>query len=115
MKTLLTISTGFIAIFGLASGIYKLTGGEADLQIFARLGMGEIQVRAFGLIQALAGCALFYRPLGVVAASVLTACNALATAGLFAARVQPFGWISLVFVAMAIGAGFWARERGSAR
>ena len=111
MRTLLTISTAFIALFALASGVYKLTGGEADLRIFAHLGMGEGLVRGFGLVQALAGVALFYRPFGVEAGWGLTACNALATAGLFAAGVQPFAWISLVFVAMAIGASFWARER----
>lgn len=115
MRTLLTISTGLIALFGLTSGAYKLSGGEADLRIFAYLGMGEILVRGFGLIQAIAAAGLFYRPLGVAAAGVLSACNALATAGLFAAGVQPFGWISLILVVMAIGAGFWARERGRGR
>lgn len=111
MRVALTISTVLITVFGVASGVYKIAGGEADLRIFAHLGMGPILVRVFGLLQALASCLVFHRSLGVIAAGVLTACNALATAGLFAAGVQPFGWISLVFVAMAAGAVSWAHGR----
>ena len=111
MRVALTISTVLITIFGVASGVYKIAGGEADLRIFAHLGMGPALVRVFGLLQALASCLVFHRTLGAVAAGILTACNALASAGLFAAGVQPFGWISLVFVPMGAGAVAWARAR----
>jgi len=111
MRVTLTISTVLITIFGVASGVYKIAGGEADLRIFAHLGMGPALVRVFGLLQALASCLVFHRTLGAVAAGVLTACNALASAGLFAAGVQPFGRISLVFVAMGAGAVSWAHDR----
>jgi len=55
----------------------------------------------FGAIQAVAAVLTLpqrSRRVGVVG---LTACNLFASAGLFVAGVQPFGVISLLFVAMA--------------
>lgn len=106
-----TAVTVLIVLFAVASGGYKLAGGEADLRIFASLGMTPTIVRLFGLVQALAGLAVFWRPYGVIAAGVLLLCNAIATVGLFAAGEQPFGWISWLFVAMAGMAMAWARRR----
>lgn len=111
MRIALTASTVLIALFGVTSGVYKIAGGEADLRIFAHLGMGPAMVAAFGLVQALAGCLVLHRRVGVVAAYALTACNAMASLGLIVAGVQPFGWISFVFVAMAAGAVRWAADR----
>jgi len=102
MKWALVVNHVLIALFGVASGAFKVIGGEADLQIFAHLGMGSLAVAVFGgaqLFSALATVPTRTRPAG---AWTLAACNLLATLGLFAANVQPFGFISITFVAMAL-------------
>ncbi len=115
MRRLLTVCAWLMAAFGVASGGYKVAGGAADLAVFAHLGMAPALVRLFGLVQAAAGLTLPLRRTGTAAALVLVACNLLATAGLFAAGVQPFGWTSFLFVVMAAAAVPWARARARER
>lgn len=111
MARLLTAATAVIVAFAVASGGYKLAGGEADLRIFAALGMSPLVVRLFGLVQAVAGLVIPWRPYGVIGAWLLVTCNLVATIGLFAAGQQPFAWVSWIFVVMAGAAVLWARRR----
>lgn len=107
MKRALLINHGLMVLFGVSSGLFKVAGGAADLEVFSHLGMGRWAVAVFGALQAVAAVLTVparTRTPGVVG---LTACNLLASAGLFAAGVQPFGVVSLLFVAMA--ALIWKR------
>lgn len=101
MKVGLLVNHVLIALFGLASGLFKVFGGQADLDVFAHLGMGAVAVAGFGALQALSALATFpmkTRKAGVVG---LSGCNLLASVGLFVAGIQPFGASSLLFVVMA--------------
>ena len=100
-----------IVAFAVASGGYKLAGGEADLRIFSSLGMSPLAVRVFGLVQAVAGILIPWRRYGVIGAWLLLICNLVATIGLFAAGQRPFAWVSWIFVAMAGAAVQWTRRR----
>jgi hypothetical protein len=100
-NSLLWLNHVLITLFALSSGIFKLLGGKPDLEVFAHLGMGVAAVAAFGAVQALAGLGLVFARTARPAAAAVVACNALATAGLFAAGVQPFGVVSIAFIAMA--------------
>ena len=105
MKTtriLLLINLGLIALFGIASGIYKMTGGEADVVLYGKAGIGLTAMRAIGLLQSLAGASLLSAKTRRLGAYTLAALNLLASGVLFIAGVQPFGVISLLFVAMAL-------------
>ena len=99
--TLLWINHVCIVLFALSSGVFKLLGGKPDLEVFAHLGMGAAAVATFGAVQMLGGVGLLFARAARPAAAVVVACNALATAGLFAAGIQPFGVISIAFIAMA--------------
>lgn len=101
-----------IVLFALTSGLFKVVGGKADLEVFAHLGMSSTAVTLFGLVQAAGGVCLVFGATTRGAALIVAACNALATAGLFAAGVQPFGWISLLFIAMALAELRMARGVG---
>lgn len=101
MKTLLWINHGLIVLFAVSSGVFKLLGGVPDLEIFAHLGMNAPMVAAFGAVQAAGGLGLLFARTKLPAAIVVTLCNTLATVGLFAAGIQPFGVISILFIAMA--------------
>lgn len=106
MTVLLTANRVAIVVFALASGLYKVAGGAADVELFARVGLSATGVAIFGLLQAVAGLMLIRRGWRVPGAIALTVCNAFATYGLFVGGVQPFGYISIVFIAMAIAAAW---------
>ena len=101
MRILLWLNHVLIVLFAISSGIFKVMKGPPDLEVFAHLGMGPGAVQLFGAVQALGGLGLVFARTSKPAAAVVVLCNLLATAGLFAAGVQPFGAISLLFVAMA--------------
>jgi hypothetical protein len=107
MKTLQIGNHVLISLFATASGLFKVFGGAADLQVFGHLGMGPLLVGLFGALQAAAGLGLQFNRSARAAAVLLVLCNAVATAGLFAAGVQPFGFISFVFIAMAAAELRW--------
>lgn len=113
MKWALLANRVLISLFALSSGLFKVAGAitrsgdpaawwETDNSVFAHLGMGPTGVGLFGIVQAVSGALLWRAKARRGAALALAACNLLATVGLFAAGVQPFGFISLVFVAMAL-------------
>jgi hypothetical protein len=109
----LLVNVALISLFGVASGGFKLAGGQADLEVFKHIGMGATAVAVFGAVQLLAGAATAVPRTRRGGGALLTACNALASVGLFVAGVQPFGVISLVFVAMAVAAT-WLRTEAVA-
>lgn len=102
MKRALLVNHVLISAFGLMSGMYKTFGGEADLKVFAHLGMTPWMVAVFGVVQAAAGGLTWLPQARTPAAVVLALCNTLATVGLFAAGVVPFGVVSILFIAMAV-------------
>lgn len=100
-RVLLLINVGLMALFGVSSGIFKLLGGQADIDVFAHLGMSPTAIAVFGVVQAVAGVTTAIPTTRRAGGALLTVCNAFATAGLFAAGVQPFGVVSMLFIAMA--------------
>ncbi|MBL8956384.1 MAG: hypothetical protein JNK82_36760 [Myxococcaceae bacterium] len=120
MKAALLVNRVLITLFGLSSGLFKVAGSitrtgdpaawwETDNGVFAHLGLGPTLVGLFGLVQAVAAALVWPVKTRKAGAYALAACNLFATAGLFAAGVQPFGVVSLVFVVMAVLAGRPAR------
>lgn len=101
MTILLWVNHVLITLFALSSGVFKVLKGPPDLEVFAHLGMGPAAVQAFGALQVAGGLMLIFARTSKAGAVVVVLCNLLASVGLFAAGVQPFAVISLLFVAMA--------------
>lgn len=97
-----------IALFGISSGAYKAMGGEADIRVFAALGMSASVVAVFGVVQAMAALGTVPLRSRRGSAWLLAACNLLASAGLFAAGVTTFAVVSLLFVVSA----WWVSRHG---
>ena len=97
-----------IVLFALSSGVYKLSFGPADVEFYAHLGLSAGVTAAFGAVQAAFGLLCLPSRTRRAGAVGLALCNTVATLALFAAGIQPFGWISWVFVAMA-AALWWDR------
>lgn len=102
----LAVDAVLIGLFGLSSGIYKATGGAADIVLYGVAGVGPGAMAAIGVAQALAGLGLIVglRVERALAPSslALAAINLFASYVLFRNGVQPFAVISLLFVAMAL-------------
>jgi hypothetical protein len=102
VRRLLLVGRVLIVLFALSSGAYKLAFGPADVEIYAHLGFSPVATAVFGGVQALFGLLCLPARTRSAGAVGLAGCNAVATGALFAAGIQPFGWASLVFVAMAL-------------
>ena len=105
MRAALVVDRVLIVLFGISSGLYKVAFGPADVEIYAHLGFPAALTAAFGAVQLAFAIACVPSRSRRVGAVGLAACNLVATGALFAAGIQPFGWISFVFVAMA--AALW--------
>jgi hypothetical protein len=90
-----------ITFFAISSGLFKLAQGEADVKLYAVAGIGVGAMMAIGAVQAAGGVALVFARTRTAGAVVVTAINLLASVILFINGIQPFGAISLLFVAMA--------------
>lgn len=113
IRALHRVDHALIVLFAIASGAYKLAFGEADVEIYGHLGFSAVATAVFGAVQAACGLATIPRRTRVGAALGLAACNLVATGALFAAGIQPFGWISLVFVAMAAAVALPVEDRAA--
>jgi hypothetical protein len=102
MKWLLWADLTLISIFGIASGLYKVFQGQADIEIFSKMGMSPMLITLFGGIQIVSAVGLWIQKCRTSAAVSLALCNALASFGLFVAGVGAFAPISLLFVLMAL-------------
>ncbi len=101
MKALAWINLVLLILLSVSTGIVKVVGLQADVEIFARLGFSDGMTIAFGVVQAVAGVALLARRTRRAAAGVLAVTFVVATVGLFVSGIHPFSWISLGFIAMA--------------
>jgi len=104
MRTVFRVNHVLVVLFALSSGLFKVAGGRADIELFAHIGMSAAAVAVFGVIQALGGFLAMWRFTARFGAAIVTVCNAFATVGLFLAGVQPFGAISVLFIVMAFAA-----------
>lgn len=102
MRIVQWINHVLMVLIGVSSGIFKLAGGEPDVKMYAALGFSAVATAAVGAAQLAAGACLVPKRTRVPAALALAGINALATAVLFVNGVQPFGAISMLFIAMAL-------------
>ncbi len=93
----------FVLLFiqSVATGAVKIGGLQADVDIFAELGFSYGMTVAFGVLQLVLGLALLHPAARRPAAAALAVTFAIATAGLFAAGIHPFSYVSLLFIALA--------------
>ncbi len=101
MRLAWKINRALIVFFALSSGVYKVSFGAADIEVYANLNYSPGGTAIFGALQALCGIGCLFERTRLPAALAYTAFNAVATSALFAAGEQPFGWISWIFVLMA--------------
>jgi hypothetical protein len=102
MKYLAGINHVLLFVLGAATGLVKIFGLKADVEIFARLGFSYGATVAFGAAQLLFALLLLSRGAARLGAWLLAASFVVATLGLFVSRIWAFGFASLLFIAMAL-------------
>lgn len=101
MKYLAIANHALVTLLGLATGLVKIFGLEADVEIFANLGFSYTATVIFGVIQTVAALMLLAPQTIKWGAIILGISFVIATAGLFVSGMIPFGVVSLLFIAMA--------------
>ena len=109
MRYLTVANHGLLLLLGLATGLVKVFGLEADVEIFANLGFSYNATVAFGVVQAAAALMLLSGKTIRWGAIILGISFVIATLGLFVSGMVPFGAASILFIAMA---AFATKENG---
>jgi hypothetical protein len=112
MKTIIKINNILLILLGLATGLVKVFGLEADVEIFANMGFSYTATVIFGAVQAIAASLVIFPQTRRYGAVILGLSFVIATAGLFISGLIPFGIFSLLFIAMAVIAFFSAAPGG---
>ena len=103
-----------LVLLGLATGLVKVFGLEADVEIFANLGFSYGATVAFGVLQAVAAILTAFPKTRRYGAAILGISFVIATAGLFVSGMIVFGIFSLLFIAMAVFAYLTAPQKTQA-
>ncbi|MBV7333851.1 hypothetical protein KFU94_37590 [Chloroflexi bacterium TSY] len=101
MRILAILNHLLVTILGVVTGLVKVFGLEADIEIFANLGFSYGATVAFGIIQIVAALMLLHPKTLQPGAVILGISFIIATIGLFVTGLIPFGIVSLLFIAMA--------------
>lgn len=101
MRYLTIANHGLLLILGLATGLVKVFGLEADVEIFANLGFSYMATVIFGVVQVVGALMLLSGQTIRWGTIVLAISFVIATLGLFVSGMIPFGIFSFLFIAMA--------------
>ncbi len=102
MRYLISANHGLLFLLGLSTGLVKVFGLEADIEIFANLGFSYTATVIFGIIQAVAALLLLSPQTIRWGATTLGVTFVIATIGLFVSGMIPFGLVSLLFIVMTV-------------
>lgn len=102
MRFFVLANHGLLLLLGLATGLVKVFGLEADVEIFANLGFSYSATVIFGIIQIIGALMLLNARTIRWGTIVLGVSFVIATLGLFVSRMIPFGVFSLLFILMAV-------------
>lgn len=85
---------------------------EADIELFAVIGMNATMTTILGLIQLVGGLLLIPKKTRIKAAWIMMLTFILASVAVFANEMAVFGVVSLLFIAMAYGIIYMEKLNG---
>ena len=106
MKVLKKVNFSLLLLLGVATGLVKIVGMEEEMTLFSQAGIGDLPTRFFGVLQLLFALLLLLPKTIKPAAIALAVTFAFATTVVFINGMIPFGFVSLLFIAMALFAWF---------
>ena len=102
MKIFGKINLILIVLLSTASGMFKILQQEADIELFAKIGINTTGTTLLGVVQFLAGLCLLIPKARKWAAIALIPTYMLAAIAVFANELWIFGSISLLFIVMTV-------------
>lgn len=102
LKYVLKLNLFLLTVLCLSTGLVKVFGMKEEVELFARVGITHGLFVAFGVAQLLAGVALIFPRTRRYGAAAIIPTFFIATYALFVSHVQPFGYLSFLFIAMAL-------------
>ena len=101
MKLAFKINWILVTLLSIATGIFKVMQQEADIALFAAIGMGAVATTALGAIQVVGGILMIPAKTRGAGAWVMVPTYILASVAVFANQMWAFGAVSLLFIGMA--------------
>ncbi|MCG8575397.1 MAG: DoxX family protein [Flavobacteriales bacterium] len=102
MKIFGKINLILIVLLSTASGMFKILQQEADIELFAKIGINTAGTTLLGIIQFGAGLCLLIPKIRKWAAIILIPTYILAAIAVFANELWVFGFVSLFFIIMTL-------------
>ncbi len=103
MKIVLTINWVLITLLSIATGLFKVLQQEADIELFKAIGFSSLATNLLGVIQLIGGILMIRKKSRKAGAYTMIPTFVVASIAVFANEMMVFGFISLVFIAMAYG------------
>lgn len=86
----------------MATGIFKILQQKADIELFSKIGVGVTGTTILGILQLIGGILLIFPKHRKWGAVLMIITFLLATLAVFANQMYIFGFVSILFVAMAL-------------
>lgn len=106
MYYLYLVNKILLTLLGVSTGLVKVFGMQKEMELFRNAGFSNALTIAFGIVQVAATLLIWFPGLLKFGAAALAVSFVVATAVLFKNQMLPFGFISLLFIAMAIFVAF---------
>ena len=101
MQIALKINWIFVILLSLATGIFKLLQQQADIELFAAIGLNQAATTMLGAVQVIGGILLIPKKTRVTGAWIAFVTFVIASIAVFANQMLVFGVVSVLFIAMA--------------
>lgn len=101
MKTFFTINWVLTTLLSISTGVFKLLQQEADIELFSAIGFTASMTTVLGAIQLIGGILLIPAKTRKLGAYIMIPTFVIASIAVFANHLIAFGFISLLFIAMA--------------
>lgn len=95
-----------LTILGTSTGLVKIFGMEKELELFRNAGFNTTATIIFGILQVAATAMIWFPVTLKAGCGILAVTFLIATGVLFKNGMIPFGLVSILFIAMAVFAGF---------
>lgn len=101
MKLVLKINWILTILLSISTGVFKLLQQEADILLFEKIGFSIIMTTLLGAVQLIGGVLLIPAKTRRIGAYIMGITFVIASVAVFANSMWAFGFISLLFIAMA--------------
>lgn len=102
MNRFLQLNWILTTLLSIATGVFKILQQEADILLFEKIGFTTLTTTILGVIQLIGGILLLFPKTRKIGAFTMIPTFVLASVAVFANGMLGFGFVSLLFIGMAV-------------